>query len=60
MHGHRRGPSVESLITPDRLIQFGTGRADEEGTIYGEREQAECLGVVRKSEISVMTSIFDS
>ena len=51
---------MESLITPDRLIQFGTGRADEEGTIYGEREQAECLGVVRKSEISVMTSIFDS
>lgn len=36
------GPSVESLITPDRLIRFVTGRADAEGTLYswGGRERA--------------------
>lgn len=36
----RGGPSLEELITPDRLIQFVTGRADGEGMVYawGQRK----------------------
>ncbi len=30
----RGGPSIESLITPKRVIDFVTGRADEEGNLY--------------------------
>ncbi|MCU4742908.1 hypothetical protein OB955_18750 [Halobacteria archaeon AArc-m2/3/4] len=30
----RDGPTVESLITPDRLIEFVTGQADDEGKLY--------------------------
>ena len=30
----RGGPSIESLITPQRLIDFVTGRADEDGNLY--------------------------
>ena len=30
----RGGPTVESLITPDRLIEFVTGRADDDGQLY--------------------------
>ncbi len=43
----RGGPSIESLITPDRLIQFLTGRAvDEDGTVYawGSNEYATASG----------------
>ncbi|WP_369731255.1 hypothetical protein [Natrarchaeobius versutus] len=30
----RGGPSIESLVTPNSLIEFVTGRADGEGTVY--------------------------
>lgn len=30
----RGGPTLEELITPDRIIQFVTGRIDDEGKVY--------------------------
>jgi len=73
-HRHERlDPAVQHMSVVNALRQVA-GRAERAGvTVLVEpinaavdhpgiymAEQAECLGVVRKSEISVMTRIFDS
>jgi len=42
----RGGPSIQSLITPQRLIDFVTGRVDEEGNVYswGSNHETTAVG----------------